>query len=231
VTGDEKAPAVPLEESLFLVVLEEAQPKENAGTESLSVTSDLSIDVDARITALKEELSSQEEYLQSANEELESSTEELKSSNEEMQSINEELQSSNEELETSKEELQSLNEELLTVNTELQTKVEELSRSNNDMNNLLAGTGIGTVFVDHQLRIMRYTPTAGKLINLIASDVGRPVTHVVSNLAGYDGLSADIKSVLNTLLPKEVEVRTDSGDAYLMHILPYRYGNAEYVWG
>ena len=224
-TGDETAPAVPLEESLFLVVLEEAQPTENAGTESPPATSDASIDADARITVLKDELRSQEEYLQSANEELESSTEELQSANEEMQSVNEELQSSNEELETSKEELQSLNEELLTVNTELQTKVEELSRSNNDNKNLLAGTGIGTVFVDHQLRIMRYTPPAGKLINLIESDVGRPVTHVVSNLAGYDRLSADIKSVLDTLLPKEVEVRTDSGEAYLMHILPYRTMN------
>jgi two-component system CheB/CheR fusion protein len=75
-----------------------------------------------------------------------------------MQSVNEELQSTNEELETSKEELQSVNEELATVNTELQTKVIDLSRTNNDMNNLLAGTGIGTVFVGHQLRILRFTP-------------------------------------------------------------------------
>ena len=224
-TGHETEPAAPLEESLFLVVLEEAKPTEDAGAASPSDPPDPSMDVDTRITALKGELLSQEEYLQSANEELESSTEELKSANEEMQSINEELQSSNEELETSKEELQSLNEELLTVNTELQNKVEELSQSNNDMNNLLAGTGIGTVFVDHQLRIMRYTPTASKLINLIESDVGRPVGHVLSNLSGYDDLSADVKSVLNTLHPKEVEVQTDSGDAYLMHILPYRTMN------
>jgi two-component system CheB/CheR fusion protein len=75
-----------------------------------------------------------------------------------MQSVNEELQSTNEELETSKEELQSVNEELATVNAELQNKVADLSRSNNDMNNLLAGTGIGTIFVDHQLRIQRFTP-------------------------------------------------------------------------
>lgn len=65
------------------------------------------------------------------------------------QSMNEELQSTNEELETAKEELQSINEELATINTELQTKVTDLSRVNNDMNNLLAGTGIATVFVDH----------------------------------------------------------------------------------
>ena len=115
-----------------------------------------------------------EEYLQTANEELETSNEELKSSNEEMQSVNEELQSTNEELETSKEELQSVNEELATVNHELQIKVADLSRANNDMNNLLAGTGIATVFVDHQLRILRFTPTATRIINLILSDGKTP---------------------------------------------------------
>ena len=107
--------------------------------------------------------------------------------------MNEELQSTNEELETSKEELQSVNEELATVNTELQNKVADLSRSNNDMNNLLAGTGIGTIFVDHQLRIQRFTPTVTQVINLILTDVGRPVGHIVSNLVGYDRLVADVR--------------------------------------
>ncbi len=105
------------------------------------------------IEVLKRQLITKEEYLRATNEELETTNEELKSSNEEMQSINEELQSANEELETSKEELQSVNEELSTVNMELQTKVSELAQTNNDMNNLLAGTGIATIFVDHELSI------------------------------------------------------------------------------
>jgi two-component system CheB/CheR fusion protein len=139
-----------------------------------------------------------------------------------MQSVNEELQSTNEELETSKEELQSVNEELATVNNELQTKVADLSRANNDMNNLLAGTGIGTVFVDHHQRILRFTPAASKIINLILSDVGRPQGHIVSNLVGYDRMVADIQAVLNTLIPKEVEVQTTAGEYYVMRIRPYR---------
>jgi hypothetical protein len=50
----------------------------------------------------------------------------------------------------------------------------DLSRANNDMNNLLAGTGIGTVFVDHQLRILRFTPSRQQIINLIpATSAGR----------------------------------------------------------
>jgi two-component system CheB/CheR fusion protein len=179
-------------------------------------------DADAQIAALNAALHAKEEYLQAANEELETSNEELKSSNEEMQSVNEELQSTNEELETSKEELQSVNEELNTVNTELQSKVVDLSRVNNDMNNLLAGTGIGTIFVDHQLRILRFTPTVTKIINLIQSDVGRPVGHIVSNMVGYDQLVADAQSVLATLIPKEVTVKTLDAKSYTMRILPYR---------
>jgi two-component system CheB/CheR fusion protein len=180
------------------------------------------VEGDARIEALRRELRAKDEYLQSANEELESSNEELKSSNEEMQSVNEELQSTNEELETSKEELQSVNEELATVNAELQTKVADLSLANNDMNNLIAGTGIGTIFVDYQLRILRFTPSVAQVINLILADVGRPVGHIVSNLTGYDSLVEDVQAVLQSLTPKEVEVQTKAGAWYLMRIRPYR---------
>ena len=101
-----------------------------------------------------------------------------------MQSTNEELQSTNEELETSQEELQSVNEELVTVNGELQQKIEQLSRANNDMNNMFAGTGIGTLFVDQQLRIQRFTPGATAIMNLIAADVGRPLADITQRLVG-----------------------------------------------
>jgi two-component system CheB/CheR fusion protein len=177
---------------------------------------------EAHIAALEEELREKQEYLRTAIEELETSNEELKSSNEEMQSINEELQSTNEELETSKEELQSINEELATVNAELQQKVADLSRVNNDMNNLLAGTGIGTIFVDNQLRIMRFTPAVTQVLNLILTDVGRPVGHVVSNFVGYDGLVEDVQAVLDSLVPREVEAQTRAGSWYTLRIRPYR---------
>ena len=175
-----------------------------------------------RLAELQEELRTKEDFLQSANDELQHSTERLQSSNEEMQSVNEELQSTNEELETSKEELQSLNEEMATVNTELQSRVTDLTRANNDMNNLLAGTGIATVFLDRELRVMRFTPSAADIINLIPSDLGRPIAHLVANLAGYDRLVADAQHVLDTLEPKRLEVVTHAGAWYEMQLQPYR---------
>jgi two-component system CheB/CheR fusion protein len=221
---------------LYLVVMEETPPLDHrqalqaaalppiAGPDGTGTSTALRAgsDSDARIAELTSELRAKEEYLQTANEELETSNEELKSSNEEMQSVNEEMQSTNEELETSKEELQSLNEELATVNTELSTKVADLSRAANDMNNLLAGTGIGTVFLDHKLHILRFTPAASRIINLIPSDVGRPVGHLASDLVGYDRIVENAQSVLDSLIPTEVEVQTRTGSWYLMRTLPYR---------
>lgn len=179
-------------------------------------------DPDARVATLAQALRIAQEQVQALQEELESSIEELKSSSEEMQSVNEELQSTNEELETSKEELQSVNEELSTVNAELESKVTDLSRANDDMNNLLAGTGIATVFVDHGLRIMRFTPGASEIIPLIEGDIGRPVGHLASNLDGYDRLTTDTQAVLDSLIPRLRDVRTRAGKWFAMRIQPYR---------
>ncbi|WP_084448681.1 chemotaxis protein CheB [Desulfovibrio inopinatus] len=218
-----------LKTPLYLVILESMPLFDNDQMQQihLSPQSNENLKIcnkepDATITALRQELKSKDEYLQTTIEELETSNEELKSSNEEMQSINEELQSSNEELETSKEELQSVNEELTTVNTELQNKLIDLAQANNDMSNLLAGTGIATLFVDHNLCILRFTPATTRIINLIQSDVGRPVGNIVSNMVGYNNLIGDVRTVLNTLLPKEVEVQIEEGKWYTMRILPYR---------
>jgi two-component sensor histidine kinase len=210
---------------LFLIVLEkETDSTADHGRHAVSkAEGQESTEVEGdSIAELRQELRAKEEYLQTVNEELQTANEELKSSNEEMQSMNEELQSTNEELETSKEELQSINEELATVNTELQTKVADLSRANNDMNNLLAGTGIATIFLDHDLRILRFTPSTSEVINLIGSDIGRPVGHIVSNLENYGRMISDTQEVLESLIPKEREVRSTKGEWFSMRILPYR---------
>jgi two-component system CheB/CheR fusion protein len=212
--------ALSIDSPLYLITFEETNTdiKTNSGV----IAGTKENDPLGHIASLQQELQAQEEYLQAANDKLESTIEELQSTNEEMQSLNEELQSTNEELETSKEELQSMNEELSTVNAELQAKVTDLSHANNDMNNLLSGTGIGTVFVDINLNILRYTRDVTRIINLISSDVGRPIGHVVSNLVGYDRLVSDIHNVLDTLIPQEIEVQTIEGMWYTMRIQPYR---------
>ena len=210
------------ETPLYLVIMETARTVAPQPIEKPAASGNGREDSESRIAELERQLHAKDEYLVVTNEELESSNEQLRAANEELHSINEELQSTNEELETSKEELQSVNEELTTVNNELQMKVKDLSQANNDMNNLLAGTGIATIFVDHQLRILRFTPTITVVMNLISSDVGRPVAHIVSNLVGYDSLVADTQAVLDTLQPVELGVKTTEGKRFTMRIQPYR---------
>ncbi len=211
------------EAPLFLVILEEVPPLCPEETQQVTAsTKGADTDAESHIVVLKQELLARDEYLLCVNKELETSNEELKSSNEEIQSANEELRSTNEELETSKEELQSINEELATVNVELQTNVMSLSVANNDKSNMLAGTNIGTVFLDTQMRIRDFTPAAVNILNLIPSDMGRPVGHIASNLVGYNHLTEDAQAVLDTLISEEKDVQTTEGKWYTMRILPYR---------
>lgn len=170
---------------------------------------------------LEEELQHTREEMQKSPEEMQTSQEELKSTNEELQSTNEELQSTNEELTSSKEEMQSLNEELQTVNVELQSKIEEYSRVNNDMNNLLSSTEIATLFLDKELNIRKYTPQATKIFKLIKSDIGRPLTDLVSDLV-YPELTTDASEVLKTLVYIKKQITTRDLRWFSVRIMPYR---------
>jgi len=178
--------------------------------------------VDARrIEELERDLAYTKENLHAIIEEQQASNEELESTNEELQSTNEELQSTNEELETSKEELQSVNEELVTVNTELQDKIVQMASMQDDMKNLLDSNNIGTVFLDEHLAIRSFTRDAVRTYHLVASDVGRALRDIKSDLEG-DDLLVEAQGVLESRVPCEREVRTIDGAWYLARVQPYR---------
>jgi two-component system, chemotaxis family, CheB/CheR fusion protein len=172
--------------------------------------------------ASAQELARVREELQSTIEELQTSNEELKAAHEEVTSVNEELQSSNEELETSKEEMQSLNEELTTLNAQLTAKMEELQATTNDLTSLLTSTDIAVIFLDTALRIRRFTPAMRNLMDLIATDVGRPIAGFAMKFTDPD-LISDVRRVLERLVPVEREVPTPvDGHWFVRRVLPYR---------
>lgn len=159
--------------------------------------------------------------LRAAVEQYEIQNEELKASNEELQATNEELRAASEELETGKEELQSINEELTTVNQQLKNKVDEATRISDDLQNFITSTDIAVLFVDRDLRLMRYTPFAREIFNVIPGDIGRPlldITHKLQNAT----LEADVASLFETLHVVERELRSTTGRWYILRILPYR---------
>jgi two-component system CheB/CheR fusion protein len=173
------------------------------------------------VRRLRQELEVAHARLRTVREESDAANEELRAANEELQSINEEYRSTSEELETSKEELQSINEELQTVNTEMKLKLDAISRANSDLQNLLAATDFGTLFLDSDLRIKRFTERTTEIFRITPGDEGRPITDFSHQLE-YDELIRDAKRVLSDLTPIRKEIRSRSDLWYDMRIRPYR---------
>ena len=169
----------------------------------------------------QEELQLTRDRLRASREEYEAANEELRAANEELQSINEEYRSTAEELETSKEELQSMNEELQTLNSELKMKLEGVSRAHSDLQNLMGATEVGTLFLDANLRIKRFTPPIADLFSVTPSDEGRSITDFTHRLS-YPNLEGDARTVLKDLAPIEREVESQIGRWFLTRLRPYR---------
>ena len=161
--------------------------------------------------------------MQATIEELETSNEELQASNEELLASNEELQSTNEELQSLNEELQSVNEELHTVNAENQSKIIELIELNNDLDNLIASTRIGTLFLDENLTIRRFTPEVKRIFKILDGDVGHPISRFAHKLVGIDPAEV-IRAVVASAVVQEREVCTQEGAWFHMRVLPYHVG-------
>ena len=221
-----------LRERCFLVVFEEAGETGRAAAHPplrrqpaatpLSAQQEL-----RRIAELEVDLSETREYLQSLQEQHEAANEELQAANEEVQSANEELQSINEELETSKEELESTNEELTTVNEEMLNRNADLNRLNNDLVNLHASTKLAIVLLGRDLTVRRFSPQAEKQFDLLAADVGRPISHIRHALVLTDGaespldLEALSAEVIADVREQEHEVRDKSGRWHSLRVRPY----------
>ena len=210
----------------FLVLFEEAAPAAAPVPPGTKPHSTASVKLplvahDKLLTKLRQELTATKEYLQSVIAQHERTNQELQSANEEILSSNEERQSTNEEMETAREELQSTNEELTTVNDELHTRNTELGQSNGDLVNLLNSVQIPIVMLGGELRIRRFTPMAEQVLNLIPTDVGRPLSNLRPNIIVPE-FERLITGVMDSLTPKDVEVQDIEGRWYSLRIRPYK---------
>ena len=206
----------------YLVVFVPARPQAVPARVSFDTSTPLSAEDKYRIISqLRHDLSSTKLYLQALLEERDAKNQELLSANEEIQSANEELQSTNEELETTKEELQSSNEELQTVNEELQNRNAILTEAINDLSSLLNSVNLPVLMLSNDLTIRHFTPPTQRVMNVRASDVGRPFRELRINLDVED-LTPLLTEVLETLNAREIEVQDRHGHWYLLRVRPYR---------
>ncbi|TDE18133.1 chemotaxis protein CheB [Dyadobacter psychrotolerans] len=154
-------------------------------------------------------------------EKLAISNEKLYSMNENMQSFNEELLSANEEMQSTSEEMQSINEELHTINSDYQFKNKELLELNDDLNNYFRSNINGQLFIDSELRLIKFSPGAAKLINVVDGDIGRPLGNISTNFK-IETIIKDIRQVLasdDLVVTKEIEAQ--NGKWYQAMTMPY----------
>jgi PAS domain S-box-containing protein len=211
------------EELFFLVLFEDVSSaaQQLRQTLELSATSEGRENVrDSQIRELKEELESSKHALQTVIETQEATNEELRAAMEEVQSSNEELQSTNEELETAKEELQSSNEELTTLNDELKNRNQTLARLNDNQANLTRNVDPAVVMVDGNLKIRLFTPSAQKILKLVPSDTGLPISNVRMPIS-VPNLEKTIIEVITKLGAHNEEVSDEKGRCYEMRVRPY----------
>ncbi|HXW13382.1 MAG TPA: chemotaxis protein CheB [Terriglobia bacterium] len=174
-----------------------------------------------QIERLEQDLASSQEHLRSILEDQEGTSEELRAANEEVLSSNEELQSTNEELQTAQEEVQSANEELTTVNEELRDRNLDLTQTANDLTGVLNAVEIPILILGNDRRIRRFTPAAGKLLNLISTDVGRPISQIRPNVEIPD-LAELVSEVIENKRSVEREVCDERGHWYAFRMLPHQ---------
>jgi two-component system CheB/CheR fusion protein len=203
-------------EPMAAVFIEHIEATSGHDTDNETLTFDLDKEAAQRIQDLEHELALTRENLQATIEELEASNEELQAANEELLASNEELQSTN-------QELQSVNEELHTVNAEHQRKIMELTELNNDVRNLMESTDAGTLFIDENLEIRKYTEPIAEIFDIKDNDIGRSIKQLSHSLKDLDPVRL-VASVNTSHERLENEVCTVDGRWYFMRIVPYRIG-------
>ncbi|MFD1256651.1 chemotaxis protein CheB [Mucilaginibacter terrae] len=161
-----------------------------------------------------------EEELKELQVKLHSAYARLDASNENIQSFNEELISANEEMQSTNEEMQSVNEELHTINTDYQLKNKELLEINDDLNNYFRSNVNGQLFINNDLLLMKFSPGTVNQINLLETDIGRPLSNISTNIK-FETIIEDIKQVLAKGIVITKEIQTNNGKWYHIMTMPY----------
>jgi PAS domain S-box-containing protein len=96
----------------------------------------------------------------------------------------------------------------------------ELNRLHSDLVNIQTSAHQAIVLLGRDLTIRRFSVPAEKQLNLMASDVGRPFSHVRHNLAVSD-LESFITEVIDRVRASEREVQDKDGRWCSLRVRPY----------
>jgi len=166
-----------------------------------------------RVAQIERELAYTRESLQSLLEEQETSNEELNAANEELIASNEELQSSN-------EELSALNEELRTLNDEHHRRLQEVLELTADLEQILTSTDIGILLLNEDGTIRRFSDPARDYFHVVATDQGRPFSHIRTRFDSPEFVSA-VERALGSHQESSIRVSLDNGEVAVVRVGSY----------
>jgi len=97
----------------------------------------------------------------------------------------------------------------------------ELEDHGTDPAPLFDSAGIAVVWLDAQLKVRRFTPAVGDLLEILPTDIGRPLAHLARKFTDGDLLDQAARAMAEAI-PIEAEVHSHSGRDYLQRTLPYQ---------
>ncbi|MEO1529059.1 MAG: chemotaxis protein CheB [Planctomycetota bacterium] len=150
----------------------------------------------------------------------------LQKSVEQIQATNQDLIAANHELQSANEKFHGMNEELFAVNAENQSKIAQLQSEAAEFTNLAEASDLGTILLDEELRIVRFTQAATEFFYLVEHDIGRPLRNFSHRLLVpdiFERLERVARFDESSVLTCEDEV----GQTVVLKLVPFKIRPAD----
>ncbi|MES9928828.1 MAG: PAS domain-containing protein, partial [Candidatus Thiodiazotropha sp. 6PDIVS] len=85
----------------------------------------------------------------------------------------------------------------------------------------LASVNLPILMLGSDLRIRQFTQATEKLLNLIETDVGRPIGNIKPNIE-ITNLESEVLQVIDSMITKTMEIQDNQGHWYSVRIRPYK---------
>ena len=111
------------------------------------------------------------------------------------------------------EENVAINEELKNLNTEYATNINRLEQRNKQLNNLLYHANIAAIFLDDQLKVLKYSKAAKKLFYIEKVDLNRSIKDFKNKFTDQNWLPL-LSAAFKTKKAAKFNLKTNAGIEY-----------------
>lgn len=175
--------------------------------------------LDKYTVSLEKEIKRLEGKLELAQKKRDASDAFMHSFNEELTTANKEMQLAQKELVSTNEEIQALNSDLHEINAGYEAKNNVLAEANDDLDKYFQSNMNGQLFIDRDLRLLRFSPRTAEHIGLSDSENGKAIADIASSI-NFRPVIGDIESVLADGKVRSRELESSAGQWFQVMIMP-----------